>query len=77
MITRKTKIDTGKKTGGIMTEETGEVMKKKIEKGVGVGVIKNIDFYKHLSRFFSINKPYSSSYFYHKLLFSFSINKYK
>jgi hypothetical protein len=39
-----------------MTEETGGVMKKKTEKGVGVGVIKNIDFYKHLSRFFSSYK---------------------
>jgi hypothetical protein len=56
MTIRKTKIDTGKKTGSIMTEETGGVMKKKTEKGVGVGVIKNIDFYKHLSRFFSSYK---------------------
>jgi hypothetical protein len=52
MTIRITKIDIGKKTEEIRTEEIGGVMIKKIGKGVGVGVIKNTDFYKHLSRLF-------------------------
>lgn len=49
MIIRKMKIDIGKRTEEIRTEEIGGVMIKKIEKGVGVEVIKKTDIYKYLS----------------------------
>jgi len=49
MIIRKMKIDIGKRIEEIRTEEIGGVMIKKIEKGVGVEVIKKTDIYKYLS----------------------------
>lgn len=51
MIIRKTKKDSRRTIEEIRTGEIGGVMIKKIEREVGVGVIKNTDFYKYLSRF--------------------------